>query len=185
MDLVWDVFCEELYMTNLLYDLQIHSFVLMSNHYHLIASTPDANISKCMQYFSRSVSLRLTTMGNRINQTFAGRYFKSILHQPNHYLNTYKYCYRNPVTAKICDKVQDYPYSSLNGKLGGSRLGLHILNDDTLFPNTDECLRWLNTSLETTHLEAIRCAVKRKYFTLRLRKDVEFEGPCFLKDRPF
>ncbi len=65
MDTVWNIFSEELYLTNKYYNLQINAFVLMNNHFHLIATTPDANISQCMQYFMKNVSLRLSRAGNR------------------------------------------------------------------------------------------------------------------------
>jgi len=114
--------------------------------------------------FSKRVSFRLTRMDNRINQTFAGRYFKSILHQPNYYLNAYKYNYRNPVEAGLCKNVQDYPYSTLKSILGGSRLNIPILNDDTLFADIDATLRWLNTRPNQEKTEAVRCALKRPLF---------------------
>ena len=122
MDQVWDIFCEELFLTNLYYGLNIHSFVLMSNHFHLIASTPNANIDKCMWYFISHVSRRLTLAGNRINGTFAGRYYKTILNSYSYYLNAYKYNYRNPLTIEGQDLVEDYPYSTLAGLLGKCRI---------------------------------------------------------------
>jgi len=109
-------------------------------------------------------------MGNRINQTFAGRYFKSILHQPNYYLNAYKYNYRNPVEARLCKFVQDYPYSTLNSILGGSKLAVSILNDDTLFTGLDATLRWLNTKPKKEKIEAVRWGLKRTFFKPPKRK---------------
>lgn len=53
MNEVWDIFCHEITETHKKHNLLIHSFILMSNHYHLIASTPDSNISQCMQHFMR------------------------------------------------------------------------------------------------------------------------------------
>lgn len=165
MDTVWNIFCEELYLASVMHNLQIHSFVLMSNHYHLLASTPDKNISKCMMQFSSMVSRRLTKLGNRLNHTFVGRYFRTILHQPNYYLNTYKYNYRNPVTAGICKRVQDYPYSTLNAKLGGSKLLCPILYDDTLFSNVEDALDWLNTNPGLNKTNAVRHALTKQFFS--------------------
>ena len=170
MEVVWDIFCEELHMTSIMYNLNIHSFVLMSNHYHLIASTPDSNLSKCMLRFSQRVSRRLTSLSNRINQTFAGRYFKSILDQPSYYLNAYKYNYRNPVEAGLCEKVQDYPFSSLNSLLGGSRLKTPILHDDTLFPDTESTLDWLNEKPKLQKRKAVQFALRKSYFKFEHNK---------------
>lgn len=88
MPRVWEIFCTELSNTAEKHHLQVHSFVLMSNHYHMIATTPQANISQCMQYFMQRSSRALTNEGNRINETFAGRHYKCILQLPNYYLNT-------------------------------------------------------------------------------------------------
>src|SRR4051812_2952893 len=70
MSRVWEVFCEELSRTISDHMLQVHSFVLMSNHFHLIASTPKANISQCMHQFRQRTSRKLTKEGNRLNETW-------------------------------------------------------------------------------------------------------------------
>lgn len=43
MPVVWEIFCEELTRKCGKHNLQVHAFVVMSNHFHLIASTPEAN----------------------------------------------------------------------------------------------------------------------------------------------
>ncbi|WP_416220941.1 transposase [Bdellovibrio sp. SKB1291214] len=136
----------------------------MSNHFHLIASTPDANVSKCMQQFMYRVSRRLTRAGNRINQTFAGRHYKCILQHHNYYLNAYKYNYRNPVTAGICEKVEEYPYSSLRMKLGLSPQVIPLCEDSTFISDRVGTLRWLNTSPDSEKLEGFRVGLKHQYF---------------------
>lgn len=164
MDQVWEIFEEELYLTHRYYNLQIHLFVLMSNHFHLIASTPDSNISQCMYGFMKNTSLRLTRAGNRINQTFAGRHFKTILQTHNYFLNAYKYNYQNPCVAKISKRVEDYKYSTLAGLLGRTKLLIPMVEDTTLFSSLDETLSWLNRPSEPEKREAVRWALKRQYF---------------------
>jgi len=161
---VWTIFCEELADTIQKHGLLVHSFVLMSNHFHLIASTPDANIDKCMHRFMGRTSRRLTSKGNRINQTFAGRHFKCILHHPNYYLNAYKYNYRNPVTAKICQSVEEYPFSTLQAVLKGQSAPFPIAEDTTFAYDPAGTMKWLNTEPEAQKLEAVRCGLKRQYF---------------------
>jgi REP element-mobilizing transposase RayT len=36
------------------YDIEVHAYVLMGNHYHLLLKTKDANLSKAMQWFGTS-----------------------------------------------------------------------------------------------------------------------------------
>ena len=55
----------------------IHSYVLMSNHYHLIVQTPEANLSACIQWLSVSYSIWFNKRHGRAGPLFQGR-FKSI-----------------------------------------------------------------------------------------------------------
>lgn len=164
MEKVWNIFCEELSDTVEKHNLKIHSFVLMTNHFHLIASTPDANISQCMHHFVGRSSRRLTRQGNRINETFAGRHYKCILHHHNYYLNAYKYNYRNPISAGICKRVQDYPFSTLPSVTGLSSLLIPLVHDLTYHSDPEGTLRWLNQTPDPIKLEAARFGFKRQYF---------------------
>jgi putative transposase len=170
MERVWEIFCQELTRTSEEHQLLIHSFVLMSNHYHLIASTPNANISVCMQQFMTRTSRRLTREGNRINETFAGRHYKCILQHPNYILNTYKYNYRNPVAAGICERVEHYPFSTLHGKLKLSKLLVPVLEDVNLIGDPIGTLNWLNTAPSSEIQESMRTGFKHQYFKSNLNR---------------
>ena len=175
MEVVWEIFCNELTLASKNHNLRIHSFVLMSNHYHLIASTPDANISVCMQQFMSRTSRRLTRAGNRINETFAGRHYKCILQHPNYFLNAYKYNYRNPASAGLCRRVEDYPYSTLRGKLKLSKLMLSVCEDTTLNSDPKGTLEWLNTAPSAEKLEGVRFGLKHQFFrSKKNRKNHKF-----------
>jgi REP element-mobilizing transposase RayT len=164
MPKVWDIFCEEIARTTQEHTLLVHSFVLMSNHFHLIASTPKANISKCMHQLMGRTSRRLTREGNRINETFAGRHFKCILQRHNYYLNAYKYNYRNPVTAGICEAVEDYPYSTLHSLVRCSAALVPLCEDITYLSDPQGTLKWLNQTPDSKKLEGVRYGLKRQYF---------------------
>lgn len=162
MDVVWEIFCEELTNTSKQHNLIIHSFVLMSSHYHLLGSTPEANVSDCMQYFNYRTSRRLTREGNRINQTFGGRYYKCILPTTNSFRRVYKYNYRNPVTANICNLVEEYPYSTLQFSL--NKVPPKIPMSDIIFSPDADFLKWLNTAPDPKKLEALQFGLKRQFF---------------------
>jgi putative transposase len=180
MGRVWEIFSEELTETSLKLNLQIHSFVLMSNHYHLIASTPDANISQCMHRFMMRTSHQLARAGNRINETFAGRHYKTILQKNNYYLDAYKYVYRNPVTAGICEWVEDYPYSTLHGLVKRSSLTIPLIEDAIFSADPLGTLKWLNTKPDPLKLEAVRFALRRQYF--KPKKDRILNKPLLADD---
>lgn len=179
MPKVWDIFCEELTRTVHEQSLEVHSFVLMSNHIHLIASTPESNISQCMHQFIGQSSRRLTRESDRINQTFGGRHYKCILHKYNYFLSAYKYVYRNPVTAEICKAVEEYPYSTLHGKLGLSELKIPVVPDNLILENREETLLWLNTTPDAQKLEGVRFGLKRQLFK---SKKTEFNNFPLISD---
>jgi putative transposase len=105
IDEVWLIFENYLYYLKVAYDVEIFSFVLMSNHFHLLARFPKANASLAMQYFMRETSKRISKPAERINQVYGGRFFRSAINTHHYYNHVYKYVYRNPVDAKLCQRV--------------------------------------------------------------------------------
>jgi REP element-mobilizing transposase RayT len=167
-DFVWDVMTRHLYFLHIGFNIKIHAFVLMSNHFHMIARSPDANLSAAMRYFMLETSRELTFASDRINMTYGGRFHRSLLSNQHHYHHAYKYLYRNPVMAGMCTRVEDYKYSSLPGLLGERWLDVPIAEDhnwESLYSRA-ETLLWLNKSPHEEAIEAVRRALKKPTFTL-------------------
>lgn len=157
---------EQLHFIHGAFGVKIHSFVLMSNHFHLLMSTPRSNLSSAMEWFMRETSRDLTRAGNRINQTYGGSHYRSILGSNHYFLNAYKYNYYNPVKARICADVLRYPYSTLAGKLGLSKMLIPVDDDLTLFSDVEGTLSWLNRPPNEKMWKAMRLALHRKEFKL-------------------
>ena len=160
---VWSLMEDYLFLTSSLYGLRIHSFVLMSNHFHLLLTAPNGNLSEALLYFMRETSREITRMSGRINQTYGSRNHKTRIGNYHYFMNTYKYVYQNPVRAGICERAENYPYSSLNGLCGLSRLSIPLVEDTILFsPVFDEsALRWINKPPDFSLQEAMRLALRR------------------------
>lgn len=94
--------------------VKLHALVLMSNHYHMIISTPDLNIDKFMMHFNRHLSISINEVANRINHKFRNGYKWTIIEDHSYLMNVYRYVYRNPVRAGITNDCHKYPYSSLH-----------------------------------------------------------------------
>lgn len=176
MDDVWRIFNEQLYLVNHAFNLQTHCFILMSNHYHWIASTPELNLSPAVGYFQREVSRQLNREGNRINRTFADRFFRSHIGNYHYYTNCYKYVYQNPLRAGLVERVEDYKYSTLNGKLGFNHLLIPVAPDTLLFDGDfAKQLEWLNRRPGKEDEETMRKALRRGIFSLP--KDLNTKKP--------
>jgi REP element-mobilizing transposase RayT len=173
MNDVWEIMSDYLYFVSHHYQLKIYAFVLMSNHFHLLASTPEINLSEILNYFMRETSREIGRLSGRINQIYGARNHKTLLPSFHYYMNTYKYIYRNPVRAKICNDVVEYPYSTLHGLLGLRRMIIPMAEDTLLFKGElDEShLLWLNTPSIAEHEDEMRRALRRSVFKLPKTKD--------------
>ncbi|WP_413569442.1 transposase [Bdellovibrio sp. HCB117] len=168
MDFIWEVMSRNLYFLNGAFNLRIHSFVLMSNHFHMIVRTPDANLSEAMRYFMRETSREISFNSFRINQTYGSRFHRTLIDNPLYYLHAYKYVYRNPVAAGLCNKVEEYPYSSLQGLLGNRWMDVPVSEDENwgFFSSRTETLKWLNTTPDPQCMEEVRVALRKPTFKL-------------------
>lgn len=163
---VWEIMERHLYFLSIGFNARIHSFVLMNNHFHLILSTPSANLSQSMAYFMKATSDEITYQTGRINQTYGARHYKTIIESYHYFLNAYKYVYRNPVDAGLVKRVELYPYSTLRGLLGYQQLFIPLAEDTTLFSDELGTINWLNEEPCAQDLFSVKEALKRQYFKL-------------------
>jgi putative transposase len=80
--------------------MRIHAYVLMGNHYHLQLETPQANLSRAMQWLNLSYGAWFNRRQQRSGPLFQGR-FKALLHDPESAaLEINRYIHLNPVRVK-------------------------------------------------------------------------------------
>lgn len=166
---VWSLMEDSFYVVVHHYKVRIHSFVLMSNHFHLLATAPEGNMGDAMNYFMRETSKELNRLTGRINQNYGDRNHKTLINSTHYFMNVYKYVYQNPVRAGICERVEEYRFSTLHRKLGFAQLFISTAPDTILF-NSEidwEVLEWLNARPKPYHEDEIRQALRKPIFKLR------------------
>jgi putative transposase len=95
------------------FQCEVHAYVLMTNHVHLLL-TP---------HLARGLSLLMKMLGQRyvqyINKTYRrsgslwdGRFRSSVIHDGRYVLACYRYIELNPVRANMVAHPIDYPWSS-------------------------------------------------------------------------
>lgn len=165
----WKTFTGELFVQQELHGLLVHAFVLMPNHYHLIASTPERDIDHVMRDFQSSSTRIINCRTQRTGRIFGSTYHWSVIRDPLHYANVLKYVIRNPVKAGISNYVAGYPFSSYSGLVGSFPIPLAISNPmmelGRLIPE-DASVRdqWLNKPHKAEVNEAIRKGLRREEF---------------------
>jgi putative transposase len=94
------------------FGIEIHSWVLMSNHYHLLVKTRQANLSRGMQWFGVTYTRRFNLKHNRSGHLFQGRFKNLLVENDSYFLRLSCYIHRNPLRAKMVKRLAAYEWSS-------------------------------------------------------------------------
>lgn len=100
------------------YGYVLHCYVLMTNHYHLLIETPQANLGRVMHYINGSYANYFNIKKRRSGHFFQGRYKGILIDKDSYLLELSRYLHLNPVRAKMVKRPQDYPYSSYGSYIG-------------------------------------------------------------------
>ena len=96
---------------------RVHAFVLMSNHYHLLVETPQANLVAGMRWFQTTYTMRFNRRHRLCGHLFQGRY-KSVIVNPEergYFVTLSDYVHLNPVRAgmiSLRERLFEYRWSS-------------------------------------------------------------------------
>jgi putative transposase len=90
-------FCQLLGQAVQDFRLRLHGFVLMDNHYHLLAETLEANLSRAMQWLNVSYSVWFNRRHGRAGHLFQGRYQAILVDRLDCGLELSRYVHLNPV----------------------------------------------------------------------------------------
>jgi putative transposase len=101
------------------FKVAIHAYVLMSNHFHILA-TPDTSegIPQMMQAVGRTYVRRYNQKHGRTGTLWEGRYKSTIIQAERYLLACMVYIDLNPVRAGLTAAPRDYPWSSHGHYLG-------------------------------------------------------------------
>ncbi len=94
------------------FNLEVHAYSLIPNHYHLLIRTPDGNLSRIMRHINGSYTQKINRRYGLEGSLFKGR-FKSILVEEETYLlELIRYIHRNPLKAGLEKKLGEHRWTS-------------------------------------------------------------------------
>ncbi len=94
------------------FNITLHAYCLMTNHYHLLLETKEENISKAIQYLNGTYSMYFNRKYKRTGHFWQGRYLSYYLYDEAHAWIVAKYIERNPIVARMVRDISAYRYQS-------------------------------------------------------------------------
>jgi REP element-mobilizing transposase RayT len=106
------------------YRWRVLAYCLMTNHYHLLCQTPDANLARGMRHLNGVYAQAFNRRHGRDGHVFQGRYSALLVQEDEHLLAAVRYIVRNPLRARLCERVSEWPWSSHRATIGARPPGV-------------------------------------------------------------
>lgn len=120
------VFLEKLSYSLNIYNVSLLAYTLMMNHFHILLTTPDGNLSEFMRHFNITYTSAFNRRHDRVGHLYQGRYKAFLIDADNYLLEVSRYIHLNPIKTKTYSKkpakdkwstLLDNEFSSLPGYL--------------------------------------------------------------------
>lgn len=105
-------FLKTLEEANSRFGVEVLSYCLMNNHYHLLLKTPEGNLGRVMRHINGVYTQRHNRLKKTDGSVFRGRYKAISVEEDSYQLQLSRYIHRNPVEARIVDSLEEYRWSS-------------------------------------------------------------------------
>ncbi|WP_237056115.1 transposase [Microbulbifer sediminum] len=165
------------------FDIQVHAWVLMTNHVHLLVTPQsDQGVSRLMQALGRIYLRYFNREYRRSGTLWEGRYKSCLVQSGDYLLQCYRYIELNPVRAGMVSDPGEYFWSSYgcNGLGRSSSLlipHMQYLALDRYPKQRQECYRALfRHALDAPALHKIRGALSRGLALGNDRFKAQIEG---------
>lgn len=105
-----------------IFNVKVYAFCLMTNHVHLLLAPGDnaAGLGQLMKGLAGRMTRRRNKLEGRSGTLWESRYKSSVVQTDTYLLACSRYIELNPVRARMVQRAQDYPWSSLYLRLNES-----------------------------------------------------------------
>jgi len=95
-----------------------HAWCQMSNHYHLLIETPEANLAQGMRQLNGVYTQYFNRNHKRVGHVFQGRYKAIIVERDSYLMELARYVVLNPLRANMIKQLADWQWSSYRATCG-------------------------------------------------------------------
>ena len=89
-----------------------HAWCQITNHYHILIETPEANLAQGMRQLNGVYTQRFNRTHDRVGHVFQGRYKAILVERDSYLLELARYVVLNPLRAKMVKRLETWPWSS-------------------------------------------------------------------------
>lgn len=100
------------------FNWRCHGFCQMTNHYHLVVETVEANLAQGMRQLNGVYTQHVNRVHQRVGHVFQGRYKAVMVEKESHLLELARYVVLNPVRAGMVSEAEQWPWSSYGAFVG-------------------------------------------------------------------
>ena len=137
------------------YDITIHAFTILPNHYHILLQTHKSNLSEAMRLLNSAYAAWYNFKSGRVGHLWKGRFDSYMLFDEDHFWKVVKYIERNALALGLVEDVVDWEYQSLALRIKKNKFFEIIEKSKILTKPLDEYIEWLRKPLEKFELEEI------------------------------
>lgn len=101
---------------------QIYAYCLMGNHIHLLVKEGQEPLEQMFKRICGRFVYWYNTKYRRVGHLFQDRFKSEPVDSEKYFFTVARYIHQNPIKAKICKRVEDYPYSSYLEYLNSSAI---------------------------------------------------------------
>ncbi|MBN2343248.1 MAG: transposase [Deltaproteobacteria bacterium] len=94
------------------YQIRVHAYVLMDNHYHLLVESVRGNLSASMRLISQEYTQYVNSTLHLDGSVFRGRFANKLVLDETHWHYLPVYLHMNPVRARLVNDLLKYKWSS-------------------------------------------------------------------------
>jgi REP element-mobilizing transposase RayT len=94
------------------FNLSVHAYCQMTDHYHLLIETADGNLIQGMRQLNGLFAQQVNRRHGLVGHLFQGRYKALLVQRESYLLEVSRYVVLNPVRAKMCTSPDHWNWSS-------------------------------------------------------------------------